>query len=915
MRSLLSILLLLSFFTDKAWAIPEIKLVNGSVTLPGDGLSLYKVTGDAEMLWDQLVSPEEFAAHQNEVRLVPFPNLWSSLEQEGITRQGKATYRLTIILPESALGRPLSLWLPRTLGPSTIWLNHKKIIEHDFGPDGSNFLDRSPGHNRISIVPHESTLQVVIQTFNWHMHTGGFADRFLIGPAAAIQKTSLTLMAFDFLVIGLLVFSSLYHLWLFTFRRKFEVYRDLGLFFLLVVARLLCSGSSYWLSELGWNEMIIYKISWLSFYSGILIGVQLIRSIYPADTSALLLKIVRIVCGAAATMVIITPLSVSQMILRPMQIFTIMVIIPVIWSLFRAYLNRREGTLVLLPTTAVLLGMALVEIYNSVNKIDQNFSLLGIGMLLFSLGASVSQSVSFDRTFHRVERQTRGIESLNRKLRKQAELLERRIHQTTEEMSTLLHNLPEGVLLIEVEAGRLQVGSYLSQSMKRILGAETVTWQLVLEFLEQTQLDSDQRAQLEATLNAMLGDDAISFELNAGNLPQELRKADNSDTQSFLCAWAPVVLEGSIRSVLLVLVDVSSERSVYHHFEMEQQIFDRMVQLLAGESDSLPIFMQEAQHIIRRLESTEKEVGAGRSISILRDLHTLKGLSRSFGLLSLARAAHDMEERLLKHPLSSLDFLFNVWQSHRNAFTTLGFTSKHLPSQEKEEDLLLVCGQQLATHPDPPSEIWQKAWQEYLLALFVRFDTLVSSLEEGLSSVAVQLGKPMPTLIIEGGEIGIRRSVHGKLLGGLTHILRNALDHGLEHPDERRAQNKSELGRITVRIFFREKILIEVHDDGRGLNLDRIRSRALEKGLITEDQNPSDEQIAQFVFTPGFSTKTAVNDISGRGIGMDAVQTAIRQMGGQIRIVWRSRRNDQGFREGMWCITLPRRYGFHEVPL
>jgi two-component system chemotaxis sensor kinase CheA len=254
-----------------------------------------------------------------------------------------------------------------------------------------------------------------------------------------------------------------------------------------------------------------------------------------------------------------------------------------------------------------------------------------------------------------------------------------------------------------------------------------------------------------------------------------------------------------------------------------------------------------------------------------------------------------------------------VWTAHQEAFNTLGFSSSDLPAREKEEDLLLVCGQLLATRFDSPSDAWQIAWQNYVKSLFTSLDTLVGSVEEGLRSMAQQLGKPMPRLILEGGEVGIRKNIQGKLLGGLTHILRNALDHGLEYSDERRAQNKPEQGSIFITLHFRERILIEIHDDGRGLNLHGIRQRALEKGLMSEDQNLSDEQLAQFVFAPGFSTKTVVNDISGRGLGMDAVQAAIRQMGGQIRIVWRSRKNEQGFREGMWCISLPRRYGFLEV--
>jgi chemotaxis protein histidine kinase CheA len=332
------------------------------------------------------------------------------------------------------------------------------------------------------------------------------------------------------------------------------------------------------------------------------------------------------------------------------------------------------------------------------------------------------------------------------------------------------------------------------------------------------------------------------------------------------------------------------------------------------ESDNLAIFMQEAQQIMRRLEAASLEDNPTYSLNLMRDLHTLKGLARSFGLSALARSAHDMEDRLIREPQSSFEALLTVWQSHRDVAATLGLESLQLSQRDKEEDLLLVCGLQLARHPEPPSEHWQLCWQDYIQSLFIRFDELVSSVEEGLTSVARQMDKPMPRIIIEGGEIGIRRSIQGKLLGGLNHILRNALDHGLELPEERRIQNKSEQGSITLLVQFRERILIEIFDDGRGLNLVRIRDRALEKGLITADQTLSDEQLAQFVFTPGFSTKASVNDISGRGIGMDAVQAAIRQMGGQIRIVWRSRRTASGFREGIWQISLPRRYGFHEVP-
>lgn len=140
---------------------------------------------------------------------------------------------------------------------------------------------------------------------------------------------------------------------------------------------------------------------------------------------------------------------------------------------------------------------------------------------------------------------------------------------------------------------------------------------------------------------------------------------------------------------------------------------------------------------------------------------------------------------------------------------------------------------------------------------------------------------------IEGKETPVDRDIIEKLDSPLNHILRNACDHGLELPDERKAAGKPEKG--TLRLLARHSagmLIVEVRDDGRGIDLARLRGKIIEKELATSDmvQSLSDDEVLEFLFLPGFSTAGKVTEISGRGVGLDVVMTLMQEIGGQVRI-------------------------------
>jgi two-component system chemotaxis sensor kinase CheA len=153
--------------------------------------------------------------------------------------------------------------------------------------------------------------------------------------------------------------------------------------------------------------------------------------------------------------------------------------------------------------------------------------------------------------------------------------------------------------------------------------------------------------------------------------------------------------------------------------------------------------------------------------------------------------------------------------------------------------------------------------------------------------VAAMTGKPV-RLITEGEGTEVDKTVIERLADPLTHMIRNAIDHGLESPEKRAEAGKPAEGQVRLAAAHRSgRIVIEVADDGGGINRERVKQIAVDKGLIAADAPMSDEEIDNLIFMPGFSTASEVSDISGRGVGTDVVRRSIQALGGRIAITSR----------------------------
>lgn len=165
--------------------------------------------------------------------------------------------------------------------------------------------------------------------------------------------------------------------------------------------------------------------------------------------------------------------------------------------------------------------------------------------------------------------------------------------------------------------------------------------------------------------------------------------------------------------------------------------------------------------------------------------------------------------------------------------------------------------------------------------------------------VSQKLGKQID-LVMEGENTELDKTMLEALTDPLVHIVRNSIDHGIEQPAVRLAAGKPEKGTVKMAAFHQGgNILIQITDDGAGINAEKVREKAIEKGVIDEDHKLTEEELIDLIFHPGFSTADVVSDISGRGVGMDVVRRNIRGLGGSVEV-----KTEQG-KGSVFTIRLP----------
>jgi two-component system chemotaxis sensor kinase CheA len=186
--------------------------------------------------------------------------------------------------------------------------------------------------------------------------------------------------------------------------------------------------------------------------------------------------------------------------------------------------------------------------------------------------------------------------------------------------------------------------------------------------------------------------------------------------------------------------------------------------------------------------------------------------------------------------------------------------------------------------------VWQTLKQELIRMQFTELSPLLEYHAQAAAELASSVGKRL-SLQLERSTACVDPRVAEAIDVAVVHVMRNAVDHGIELPAARAAAGKHENGMLRVRLAETSgAIEIAIEDDGRGIDLAAVRAKGAERGLLTPEHAPeaTEAELIDLLFLPGFSTKTVVTDLSGRGVGMDAVRSALSRVGGSVRLKTRA---------------------------
>jgi HPt (histidine-containing phosphotransfer) domain-containing protein/two-component sensor histidine kinase len=444
--------------------------------------------------------------------------------------------------------------------------------------------------------------------------------------------------------------------------------------------------------------------------------------------------------------------------------------------------------------------------------------------------------------------------------------MEARVHERTaaldnrnRQMRVVLDNVAQGLIATDRDG---RIGAERSAVVERWFDRGVPD--TLAELFE--QYSPENKPWLDATWD-QLHEGFMPIELTCDQLPKLMRVAE----RELDVAWQPITdATGAFARMLVVMSDVTELRR-QQRGEQEQRESLALLERLTRDREGVVEFIKETSAMVTelRLARASREVDK-------RLVHTLKGNLGLFGLSSISTLCHDIETALAEgqRDLSSDEraTLAAAWEKMVERFQRyLSLEDELLQVYRQDyESALRVLRRD--THPLLHDlELWT------LEPLKVRLQRI----GEQAKAIAERLGKGPLQIRIEHAGIRLDAAQWARFWSSFVHAVRNAIDHGIETPEERAAQGK---GRATLRLSAHlagDELVLECADDGRGVNWEKIREKARSAGLPAE----TTEDLTQALFSDGISTRDQVSDMSGRGVGMAALAEACTAMSGKITVL------------------------------
>jgi len=502
------------------------------------------------------------------------------------------------------------------------------------------------------------------------------------------------------------------------------------------------------------------------------------------------------------------------------------------------------------------------------------------------------------------------------------------LSQKTNDINSMLQNMKLGVCTV-VPGNRIH--HEYSAYLRTIFDIGEVADQDLLDSLfSRSALGADTKDQVAVALGAIIGEDAMMFEFNGHLLSREMQILGEDGRYKIIqMDWSPIVNDrDTVDKVLLIAQDVTHMRELELASAQQKEELDiiaRIIMISVGKFDdfiaSALRFGAENRKLIQGAPGRDPDVIA----ALFRNMHTIKGNARTYELTLITDAAHAAEQHydLLRKDdqaewnaarlLAQLDEVeaaiaryveVNEDKLGRKGRAADLLTTRGAFVANAEIDELRSMAAEAAAGGAPGDLAGLRAAIDRLG--LVPLERLVSGVADSLSSLSKELHKPAPSVTVANGDIAFNSGFAEALKSALMHIARNSLDHGIETPDDRVRAGKRAQGQIRLVHERRgDRMELSISDDGRGLDLQRLFEKGVAAGIFGAGEQPAPEAVAAIIFRAGLSTAERITQVSGRGVGMDAVRALLSEQGAEIRVALGEQRAQLGLTAFSLVISVP----------
>ncbi|MBG08559.1 MAG: hypothetical protein CME68_07360 [Halobacteriovoraceae bacterium] len=618
-------------------------------------------------------------------------------------------------------------------------------------------------------------------------------------------------------------------------------------------------------------------------------------------------------------------------------LFAIVLVITfkMIYLTFKAMRAGKKGGTIFFCGETFLVITVLNDLMNSRGLLPTVGTVyLGMGVSTFAI--VIIAINNYTNTYIQNQNLLVDLKALNDGLEEKVKERTRELAEKNEDINTMLHNLPQGVLT--VVKGNIIHKEY-SSYLEDIFETKEIANKNAIEFLfGNSTLSNDQISQVKTTVENFIGEDMLNYEVNEELLIKEICiKNPTSGSEKYLeLLWSPIHSvddEDTLEKILVCIRDITKIKALTAESEEQKKKIEMISQILKVLPDDFGEFIGSANKYIKENTELIKEKGELPPIGVMeqlfRNMHTIKGNARTHDFVYVSNAAHEAEQEydqlrkglkkdwdpsLLILHLEELEDALKIYEDvHDNVLGRgkEGSNETSSGSGKIKEDINEILNLVNTVNLNDPSKIREdlKTVSNRLFHLAaVNLESILSNLIKSLDSLAEDLEKEVPEVAIDDDGVLFNYEKSSALKDIFTHIIRNSIDHGIETPQEREKKGKSSKGKITIKAFEEEGFnKITIADDGQGLNIKKIKEKAIESGKLKSGDDVDPQTLANMVFLSGVSTAKEVTDVSGRGVGMDAVKSFLKNMGGDIEINFLNEQSSNGDMISFcWVIKIPK---------